>query len=106
VGGILQQAEVFHIIITVVISVLLRTTQQAKLACNVELCLTHALHHKQHLMHATCCNSLHCLPTSAPCPAALQIRLLLGMLCASPWRYYPLTLQFLSQQHSTLPKGE
>jgi hypothetical protein len=36
----------------------------------------------------------------------LQIRLLLGMLCASPWRYYPLTLQFLSQQHSALPKGE
>jgi hypothetical protein len=36
----------------------------------------------------------------------LQIRLLLGMLCASPWRYYPLTLQFLSQQHSVLPKGE
>ncbi|KAF6264185.1 hypothetical protein COO60DRAFT_223547 [Scenedesmus sp. NREL 46B-D3] len=34
-----------------------------------------------------------------------KIRLLLGMLCASPWRYYPLTLQFLSQQHSTLPKG-
>ncbi|WIA11120.1 hypothetical protein OEZ85_011264 [Tetradesmus obliquus] len=34
-----------------------------------------------------------------------KIRLLLGLLCASPWRYYPLTLQFLAQQHSTLPKG-
>jgi hypothetical protein len=38
--------------------------------------------------------------------AWLQIRLLLGMLCASPWRYFPLTLQFLSQQHSDLPEGE
>jgi hypothetical protein len=38
--------------------------------------------------------------------AWLQIRLLLGMLCASPWRYYPLKLQFLSQQHSVLPEGE
>lgn len=34
-----------------------------------------------------------------------QVRLLMGMLSTSPWRYYPLTLQFMSQQHSQLPRG-
>jgi hypothetical protein len=48
-----------------------------------------------HAVNSHCCVAMH-----------LQVRLLLGMLCASPWRYYPLTLQFLSQQHSSLPKGE
>jgi len=30
----------------------------------------------------------------------------MGMLNTPPWRYYPLTLQFLAQQHSELPRGE
>jgi hypothetical protein len=35
-------------------------------------------------------------------PAWLQVLLLFEMLNAEPWCYYPLTLQFLSSQHSAL----
>lgn len=38
--------------------------------------------------------------------AALQIRILMGMLHASPWCYYPLTLQIMAPEFATLPKGE
>jgi hypothetical protein len=43
---------------------------------------------------------------AAAAAALRQMRLLLGMLNASPWRYYPLTLQFLAAEHSILPRGE
>jgi len=35
-----------------------------------------------------------------------QIRMLLGMLHASPWRYYPLTLQYLSSTYAQLSVGK
>jgi hypothetical protein len=36
----------------------------------------------------------------------LQMRLLFGMLDQTPWRYYPLTLQLLTEDHEALLKGE
>ncbi len=35
-----------------------------------------------------------------------KVRLLVGMLHESPWCYYPLTLQFMSQEHAQLMAGE
>lgn len=38
-------------------------------------------------------------------PPRLQVRLLQEMLQESPWRYYPLTLQFLSSTYAALAAG-
>ena len=35
----------------------------------------------------------------------LQVRLLMEMLNADPWRYFPLTLHFTSSQHVALAAG-
>ena len=40
----------------------------------------------------------------AACPT-VQIRLMLGMLHVVPWRYYPLTLQYLSSTYAQLSVG-
>ena len=36
----------------------------------------------------------------------IQIRIMLGMLHASPWRYYPLSLQYLSSTYAQLSVGK
>lgn len=38
-----------------------------------------------------------------PCP--LQILLMLHMLHEAPWRYFPLTLQYLQPEYAALIKG-
>eukprot|EP00879_Flechtneria_rotunda_P010085 GHRR01010543.1.p1 GENE.GHRR01010543.1~~GHRR01010543.1.p1 ORF type:complete len:866 (+),score=343.31 GHRR01010543.1:585-3182(+) len=50
-------------------------------------------------------NVLQQLKTSHRHGVKGKVRLLLGMLSESPWRYYPLTLQYTAQQHTALNKG-
>jgi hypothetical protein len=64
------------------------------------LVLTFCLFSAAALLRCCCCHTI------AAAAALSQVRLLMGMLNASPWRYYPLTLQFLVPEHSTLPRGE